>query len=219
MPLSKEIIEALTAESSKRRARLLSAKRNQLALWLGRLVIAFNDLEYSLAREISSGLSLRVDPIKANQRYYLPYDSDMVDIMMASASFGQKLDFFSALFLKRFDGNDKQQEHIKSVITALSNAEGFRNQYIHSVWIEPTLSENFSRRKAKTKGRKGLKISDETANVDSIKTAIKDINFLQTYGIYSVANEKISARIGTNHFLTISKNFKPTEADSRRLRL
>jgi len=216
MSLSKEIIEAMANESMKNRTRLLPTKRNQLALWLGRLVIAFNDLEYSLAREISSELSLRVDSTKVNQRSYLQYDEDMVDIMMASMSFGQKLNFFSALFLKRFDGNNKQQKHIGAVVTAISKAGTFRNQCVHSVWKEPMFSENYSRRNARIKEKK-LKISNEAANIKSIKTAIEDICFLQPYGIYSVANEKLAAKIGINPFLTISKNFKQTETDSRHL--
>src|ERR1035438_9350812 len=35
------------------RKRKLSVKLNQLSLWLGRLVIAFNNLEHTLAREVA----------------------------------------------------------------------------------------------------------------------------------------------------------------------
>jgi hypothetical protein len=116
-------------------------------------------------------------------------DSGLNDMIMASMSFGQKLDFLAASLLKKFSGNVRQQNHIHLIVKALSGAEVFRNRMLHSVWTENYV--DYSQVKAKTKGRKGLKVERANANIPHIRQAIKAINTLENLGLFAMTHEAI----------------------------
>jgi|ERR1035438_4082502 hypothetical protein len=183
------------------RKRKLSVKLNQLSLWLGRLVIAFNNLEHTLAREVAlelievMGVIDRVDYSPKRPLVWLSPterrvdDLGLNDMILASMSFGQKLDFLAALSLKKFSDNPRQQNHVRLIVKALSEAEGFRNRMLHSIWTENFV--DYSQTKARTKGRKGLKVERANANIPNIRQAVKAINTLEHLGLFAMTHDAI----------------------------
>jgi hypothetical protein len=142
--LFKEIAE----RAARERQRVIGVKRNQLSLWIGRLVISFNDLE----KRLSDALG----------REFSADDATLHDMFAASMSFGQKLDLLAAISLRQHADNLAQQTRIKKIVATISSAEEFRNAVVHSAWVEPSfISTEFVRRKPKTKGRKGLRVDEE----------------------------------------------------------
>ena len=184
--------------SSRSRQQTLSAKLNRLSLWLGRLVIAFNNLEYALAYEVTYELIELMGQEESKAKHPLGLisptqrrisDSGLNDMVMASMSFGQKLDLLVALSLKKFPGPTKQEKHIRLIAAALSEAEEYRNKMLHSVWTEDFA--DYSQVKARTKGRKGLKIQKANTNIPHIQEAIKAINMLGDLGLFAMTHEAI----------------------------
>jgi hypothetical protein len=186
------------AEMAKQSKRHLSVKLNQISLWLGRLVIAFNNLEHMLAYELLWELINVIEPKKtpleeslgqATPALERAYDAKINDMIMASMSFGQKLDFLTALSLKKFSDNPKQQKLVHLIAKALSEAEEFRNKMVHSVWSEGF--EDYLQVKARTKGRKGLKIQQANANIPLIKEALEAIVTLKDFGLFAMTHDAI----------------------------
>jgi hypothetical protein len=186
--------------SDPARKRIISVKLNQLSLWLGRLVIAFNNLEHALAFEVGFELcetfgreepSTRSPDVVSREALQVERvnGTEIHNMIMASMSFGQKLDFLAALSLKRFSGNTRQQKHIHLIVKAISEAESFRNRMLHSVWTENF--SDFSQVKTKTRGRKGLKIQRANINIPLIRQAIKAINTLETLGLFAMTHDAI----------------------------
>jgi len=187
--------------SSRSRKKTLSTKLNQLSLWLGRLVIAFNNLEHTLAREVAlelievMGVIDRIDYspkrplVRLSPTERRVDDLGLNDMILASMSFGQKLDFLAALSLKKFSDNPRQQNHVRLIVKALSEAEGFRNRMLHSIWTENFV--DYSQMKARTKGRKGLKIERANANIPNIRLAVKAINTLEHLGLFAMTHDAI----------------------------
>lgn len=176
------------AKSEKKRRRILPVKRNQLSLWLGRLIIAYNSLENSLATtlmmELVELIGNNVPPTVPQLGYMSPSmqrarDSGLRDMIMGAMSFKQKLEFLGALLLKRFSDNPEQQKYINSVIGLMYAADEFRNKMIHSVWEESYAEAAFSRVKVGTKGRKGLKVERHEADTVQIRKAIEVIECLE----------------------------------------
>jgi len=219
-------IEKVATESAKKQKRLLSAKRNQLALWLGRLTIAFNELEYAVALtlsyEVSTSLGQRPPPSSEGlgSGYLFAAkikETGLTDMLMASMSFGQKLDFLSALLFNRFSNDEIQQKYIQLVIKAMSKAEDFRNRMAHSVWLAPIIfGTDYSRHKVQTNGRKGLKIHRESANIALIKQAVEDIYILLTFGLGLGRSNNLITTIGTKPFEEIAKRFEQSEIGSQK---
>lgn len=202
--------------SDPARKRKLTAKLNHLSLWLGRLVIAFNNLEHALAREVS----LELFEVLGQEESSLTHPSDgisrafrrvndtwVLDMIMASMSFGQKLDFLAALSIKKFSGNTRQQKHIHLIVKALSEAEDFRNRMLHSIWTENFA--DYSRMKARTKGRKGLSVKRANANIPHIRQAIKGISTLENLGLFAMTHDAIVDEADEKLF-DMSKVFCPT---------
>jgi hypothetical protein len=163
-------------------------KRNQLSLWLGRLVIAYNSLENGLATTLMMELVELIgkdEPPKVAQLGYISpsmqraRDGGLRDMIMGAMSFKQKLDFLGALLLKRFSDNPEQQKYINSVIGLMYAADEFRNKMIHSVWEESYAEAEFSRVKVGTKGRRGLKVERHEADTMQIRKAIEVIECLE----------------------------------------
>jgi hypothetical protein len=178
--------KTIFAESEKKRRRILPVKRNQLSLWLGRLIIAYNMLDNKLAAILMIELVELVGedepPQKAPLGYFPPSlqrarNGGLADIIMATMPFKQKLDFLAALLLNRFSDNPEHQKHIGQVAGLMLAADEFRNKMVHSLWEESC--GEFSRVKVKTKGRKGLKVEREDANIKQLREAIEVIQFLE----------------------------------------
>jgi hypothetical protein len=202
--------------SDPARKRKLSAKLNHLSLWLGRLVIAFNNLEHALAREVSLELfetlgqeesSLTHSSDGISRAFRRVNDTGVHDMIMASMSFGQKLDFLAALSIKKFSGNTRQQKHIHLIVKALSEAEDFRNRMLHSIWTENFV--DYSRMTARTKGRKGLSVKRANANIPHIRQAIKAISTLEDLGLFAMTHDAIVDETDEKLF-DMSKVFCPT---------
>ena len=178
-PIFKEIAERTVREQQ----RVIGVKRNQLSLWIGRLVISFNDLE----KRLSDALG----------REFSADDATLHDMFAASMSFGQKLDLLAAISLQHHRENVAQQTRIKRIVGAISSAEEFRNAVIQSAWVEPSfISTEFVRRKPKTKGRKGLRVDEERANIAELRTAVQDTWFLGVAGVPAIKNPSFLARYG-----------------------
>ncbi len=180
------------------RTRKLTVKLNHLSLWLGRLVIAFNNLEHALAHEVSLelfGALGKEEPSSTHtsdwisQAFRQVNDTGVHDMIMASMSFGQKLDFLAALSLKKFSGNTRQEKHVRLVVKALFEAETFRNRMLHSVWTENFM--DYSQVKAGTRGRKGLNIQQANVNIPHIRRTVKAINTLRDLGLFVITHEAI----------------------------
>lgn len=164
----------------------MPVKRNQLSLWLGQLIIAYNSLENTLATTVMVELVELIGKDEPPQKDRLGYfppsmqrarDAGLRDIVMATMPFKQKLDFLVALLLKRFSDETEHQKHINQIVRLIQAADDFRNKMVHSVW-EETYAD-FSRVKVKTKGQKGLKVERENADIKQLREAIKTIRFLE----------------------------------------
>lgn len=200
-PITVEQLRKLLSDPARK--CVISARLNHLSLWLGRLVIAFNNLEHALAWEVSfellealgqkeseSSLTHLSDFISQGSRQVKQVsDTGIHHMIMASMSFGQKLDFLAALSLKKFSGNTRQEKHIHLIVKALSEAEDFRNRMLHSIWTENFV--DYSQVKARTKGRKGLKIQQANVNIPHIRQAVKAINTLGNLGLFAMTHEAI----------------------------
>lgn len=186
------------AKSEKKRRRILPAKRNQLSLWLGRLIIAYNNLENGLATTLMIELVELIgkdEPPKDAQFGYISpsmkraQDGGLRDMIMGAMSYKQKLDFLVALLLKKFSDNPEQQKYINSVIGLMYTADEFRNKMIHSVWEESYAEAEFSRVKVGTKGRKGLKVERHEADTMQIRKAIEVIECLENICLLMLRNK------------------------------
>jgi hypothetical protein len=176
------------AEHEKKRRRILPVKRNQLSLWLGRLIIAYNGLENQLATILMLELVELIAKDEPPQNTYLGYkppsvrrawDGGLRDIIMATMPYKQKLDFLVALLIKRYSDNPDHKTHIDKVAGLMSAADDFRNRMVHSLW-EETYGE-FSRIKVKTRGKRGLKVEREDANIKQLREAIEVIDFMNFF--------------------------------------
>lgn len=193
------------SEYEKKSRRTLPIKRNQLSLWLGRLIIVYNSLENQLATILMTELVDLIAKDEQSKKFQLGYippsmqrawDCGLRDIMMATMPFKQKLDFLAALLIKRFSNNPEHQKHINQVAGLLLTADEFRNKMVHSLWEESY--GVFSRVKVKTKGRKGLKIEREEADIKQLREAIDVIDFLKYY-LFTLQNVNLVTEYNTDH--------------------
>jgi hypothetical protein len=184
--------EKIFAEAEKKRRRMVPIKRNQLSLWLGRLIITYNNLENSLAyvlmKEFVELIGKDEPPVTASWFYVAPSmqratNGGLSHIIMATLSFKQKLDFLTALLFKRFANDQEHLEHIKVIAGLMFAADEFRNKMIHSFWDESY--GEFSRTKAK-KGRKGLTVEREEADIKQLRDAVEAIHFLELVFSFSI---------------------------------
>ncbi|MFZ5494934.1 MAG: hypothetical protein ACOZE5_06305 [Verrucomicrobiota bacterium] len=180
---TEKLLERLVSESLKRRRKILSTKRNNLALWIGRLVMSFNDLEAELAKAVAMQLGQN--------------SPEIADMINASMSYGQKADLFAALLLRQFAGKRDQTELVRSVLRALNRAEQYRNSICHSHWSEPDVwSSHFSseilKRKPKTKGGNGLTVSQEIPKANELRTCVNDFWALQRIAILAATDENVA---------------------------
>ena len=185
--------------SDPARKQQLSVKLDDLSLWLGRLVIAFNNLEHALAHEVSLELfrvlgqeeSISTDsPDWTSRAFRRVDDTGVHNMIMASMSFRQRLDLLTALSLKKFPDNARQGKHIHLIAKALSDADDFRNRMVHSIWTEDF--EDYSRIKAGIKGRNGLKIQKANANIPHIQQAVEAIKTLESLGLFAMTHDAIA---------------------------
>lgn len=182
-----ELFEKLGRRFAQQEQRRRSAQRNQLALWIGRIVIAFNELEARLAKEVAAELGHETVSVQ--------------DMLQASMSFGQKLDIFSALLVERHRNDSAHLDYINSVLSALSAAEDCRNAVVHSAWTtHPVFSTGFERRKAKTRGRKGLKVDIGAVNIAGLREAVGDIRALGSIATSVARHPKTAARYNQEAF-------------------
>lgn len=195
-PITVEQFRKLLSDPARK--RIISAKLKHLSLWLGRLVIAFNNLEHALAYEVTLELIEVMGQEESSPKHPLGWisptqrrvnDLGLHDMVMASMSFGQKLDLLVALSLKKFSGNTRQENLIRLIVKALEEAEKFRNTMLHSIWTENFV--DYSQVKARTKGRKGLKVERANANIPHIRQAIKAIKTLETLGLFAMTHDAI----------------------------
>jgi hypothetical protein len=182
MTIPKVFFEDIVRSSHKKENRLRTSKRNRLALWIGRVVITFNELECRIADCVAKSLSQS--------------DKEISDMLLASMSYTQKLDLLSALLAKQHSGNASHLDFCQSLLQGLSKAEEFRNALVHSHWPSSFFGGDFLRRKPKTKGRKGLKIFERIADVDSICDGLKEIEALGVL-ILGFTNPRFAMRFDT----------------------
>lgn len=180
-------LKMLVDQTARQRSRDRSAQHYQLAFWIGRVVIAFNEVDDGLAQAVASELKTQ--------------EKELGEMLLASMSYGQRLDLFAALLLKRYADDDGQRDRVKSVVAALAKAEEFRNVVVHSVWLEPGfLGNSFTRKKSKTKGRKGLRTDREAANASILKSAVAEFETLSSFAFRSAVNPRFAPKLGKECF-------------------
>ena len=180
---NEELLNELVTKSLKERRKRLSTKRNNIALWIGRLVMCFNELEAELAKALAEQLG-QASP-------------EIADMINASMSYSQKADLLAALLLRQFAGNRNQTELVKRVLRALSLAEQYRNSICHSHWSEPggwdsLFSSDILKRKLKTKGGKGLTVSQEIPKSTELRSFVSDFWALQRIAILAATDENVA---------------------------
>lgn len=182
-----ELFKKLATDIVRKQSRRRSTQQNQLALWIGRIAIAFNELEAALSEAIAAELGHGQKPVQ--------------DVVQASMGFGQKLDMFSALLLDRFRDDESHLTYIHTVLASLSAAEECRNVVLHSAWTtHPFFSIGYERRKVRTKGRKGLKVDQAAANIAGLRAAASDIQVLRTIAMGVARHPQAAARYNQQAF-------------------
>ncbi len=206
----------ILSEFLKKSRRLKPIKRNQLSLWLGRLIIAYNALENQLATflmfELVELIGDDTPPKKSPFGYVLPsmqraWNGNLNEIIMGAISYRQKLEFLTALLMKRFSKNPKQQELVIKIARLMAAADEFRNQMVHSVW-EVSVTE-FSRVKHKTKGNKGLRTEEVKENVRQLDLACDAILYLEGAGLFFMAGKMTPEKFDLDFLEKIGKAFQP----------
>lgn len=198
-----EFLKRLSAESAKRRRRIMPVRRNQLALRLGRLVIAYNNLEHSLSGLLTNEVveligGTEEDPIGYVSPFFIRAGgAGLKEIISASISFRQKLDFLVALLYNKFSDNEAQQTHIRSIANLMAAADEYRNRMVHSVW-EESYGE-YSRLKANIKGRKGLKVERHDADIKQLRTAIEAIETVDYLCRYCMISQKLADKCNIDY--------------------
>lgn len=221
----KEPIRTMTEEQKSKwinilaihfkKVRLMPVKRNQIAHWIGRLVIEHNNLDNLLT---STMTTLLVDLIAGDKpRVQTEFgemslamtranDIGLKDMFMGAMSFHQKLDLFAAMLLYKFADCSEHKEHIKLVIGQMAEADAFRNKIVHSV-LEANQT-SYSRVKAGVKGKKGLRIERQDFNIEQVKDVIIIMQFLQALGFSELIDEKNAADFGDESYQIIKKQFE-----------
>jgi hypothetical protein len=205
--------KTIHAKFEKERRRILPVKRNQLSLWLGRLVISYNNLENTLATTLTTELVelIGTDETPAQLGDVPPSmrrasDGGLRDIVMATMPFKQKLDFLVALLLKRFSGNPEHLKVIEQFVRLIYAADEYRNKMVHSVWQESYT--DFARVKVKTKGQKGLKVEHQDADIKQLREAIKTIDALELMGELYLTNPSVAKKYGFD-YAKLEKKLRP----------
>jgi hypothetical protein len=144
----------------------LEKNEEELALSLGKLIIIFNRLE----RDIGELIATFLGKGGLENRTY-------IDIFTSSHSFTQKLDLLSSFYLHRYLDQKEQCDFFRQVARKLSFFEGLRNTYVHSWWGTKTFGDTeFIREKTTIRGRKGLKVFQESSIPESILKLCEDIS-------------------------------------------
>jgi hypothetical protein len=199
----------------EKKRRLMPVRKNQIALWIGRLVIEHNNLENLLASTITALLVDLIADDKTKVQTELgeistalkrAKDFGLQEMFMASMSFKQKLDLFTALLFQKFPKSKKQQDHIKLVVGQMSEADTYRNGIAHS-FLEPNYTF-YARVKVNTKGFKGLKIQRHTFDIPQIKEVIMIIQFLQEVGMITALNDTYAEMFGNEKYEIVKQRFE-----------
>ena len=121
---------------------------------IGRIVFSFQQIEQWLAEILAMLLRMR--------------EKDDQFLVSAAMSFGQKVDLLVELYPKRKTAH-LQDVDLVVVKNALATAEEFRNRVVHSFWaIECADETRWIRIKGSLRGRKGLKLSKTSANIEML---------------------------------------------------
>ncbi len=119
---------------------------------IGRVVVSFQQIEQWLAEVLAMLLRMR--------------EKDDQFLVSAAMSFGQKVDLLVELYPNRKPAHLKDVDLVV-VKNALSTAEDFRNRVVHSFWaIECADETRWIRIKGSLRGRKGLRLSKTSANIE-----------------------------------------------------
>ncbi len=164
-------------------ARKLRIYRGKLASSIGLLVMQFNSIEHDIGELLAVFLK------RNSQDDYF----NNISIMTAALSFSQKLDMLSALYLKRYESNQRQCEVFRKIIIKLSKFEEYRNTHIHSRWGTRSFGDSeFKRFKPNVKGRKGLRNAEEVVDWKEIREKCKEMsefNCNELFEIYRGCSE------------------------------
>lgn len=122
---------------------------------IGRIVVTFQQIELWLSEVLALLLRMK--------------EKDDQFLVSASMSFGQKVDLLIELYPKRRPPQ-LQEVDMNVVKNALSIAEEFRNRVVHSFWsIDCADQQRWVRIKGSLRGRKGLKLSKNLANIEMMR--------------------------------------------------
>jgi hypothetical protein len=210
--------QKIYADAMKKARRTTPIRRNQLALWLGRLIMVYNSLEDSLGHTLTQELVELIANNEEKQPKQLgifppamerAWNGNLKEIILATMPFKQKLDFLLALLHKRFSNNDNHKEHIFKIADLMRKADEYRNKMIHSVWEESHLG-NFSRVKSRSKGQKGLKIERQEVNIKELREAVNSIGAIGFLCGHIIANADF-ANMYVFDYSRIGKVFNPVQ--------
>ena len=131
---------------------------NRLYMAIGRSVVMFQSIEYTLGDILRSILQMRE-----------PEDRHRI---VAAMSFRQKVDLVSDIYPARKKPLMPTVE-MEYARKALMAAEEFRNSVVHSFWFVDLDSEHWVRSKPSLRSRQGLKLTLDKANIESIENGNK----------------------------------------------
>jgi hypothetical protein len=165
------------------RVEALSRSEEEIAKAVGLLIIYFNRLERDVGYFLATLLQSTSEHV--------------VNALFASMSFGQKVDLLAALYLERFREDGSRCEKCRSVVQQLRNFEEARNKYAHSWWGAKQFANTdvFVRVKIRTKGGKGLVVSEEqTVPNDLTKVCEQIVKFswLDLADLYGSLSDSVS---------------------------
>lgn len=160
---------------------------------IGRIVVTFQQIEQWLSEVLALLLRMK--------------EKDDQFLVSAAMSFGQKVDLLIELYPKR-KPSKLQEVDLAVVKNALSTAEEFRNRVVHSFWSIDCADEyRWVRIKGSLRGRKGLKLSKNPANIEMLHECDRSLLVIREWMIIETskiedATKTLKAYLSDGHKLT-----------------
>lgn len=136
----------------------LATDTNRLSQSIGKIIIDFQFIEYTLSELLANLLGLK--------------EADDIHRIVAAMSYRQKVDLLSDIYDLRKPNNWPTVD-ISLSRKALFAAEDFRNRVVHSLWH--VNDSTWFRTKSSLKTSKGLKIDTGKANIECLEKSSESL--------------------------------------------
>jgi hypothetical protein len=168
---------------------------DRLSRGIGRVVIEFQFVEYTLAEILASLLHLRE-----------PEDTHRIS---AAMGFRQKVDLMCDLYEARKHPQWPAVD-VSVARSALFTAEDFRNRVVHSFWYVGGMQGHWVRAKATLRTSSGLKVSAGKANLAGLEQGAQATHVIRDWYLGDTA--KVSSATATLRQLGAQLNEDPNES-------